>query len=181
MVPGSVDGGGLALEREAMGRRYHHGALDSNVTTDFRANGFSPGHAWTARREILDQVGFYDAMILGSGDAVMGLAAVGRGPLAAEQFLMNARQREHYLAWAKRHYELVGGNISALEGAIFHLWHGDLDDRGYGSRYQHLRAHDFDPYADIKIAENGCWRWSSDKPELHRYVREYFDSRNEDG
>ena len=35
--------------------------------------------------------------------------------------------------------------------------------------------------ADIAIAETGCWRWATDKPDLHRYVRDYFAARKEDG
>src|SRR5208283_3793708 len=32
------------------------------------------GYAWAARREVLDQTGFYDRCIVGGGDAVMGCA-----------------------------------------------------------------------------------------------------------
>ncbi len=44
-----------------------------------------------------------------------------------------------------------------------------------------MHEFDFDPKADIALDHNGCWEWSSDKPELHRRVKQYFASRKEDG
>ena len=61
------------------------------------------------------------------------------------------------------------------------LWHGDLRHRRYGDRYRVREFLDFDPSADIAIDDSGCWRWSSDKPDLHEYVYNYFDQRREDG
>ena len=65
-----------------------------------------------------------------------------------------------------------------VPGRLFHLWHGD---RRYGDRYRVREFLDFDPSADIAIDDSGCWRWSSDKPDLHEYVYNYFDQRREDG
>ena len=42
-------------------------------------------------------------------------------------------------------------------------------------------GHGFDPERDIAIDEHGSLRWSSDKPALHRAVREYFEGRREAG
>jgi hypothetical protein len=64
---------------------------------------------------------------------------------------------------------------------VYHLWHGDLADRGGGARHRGLVPFEFDPVADIAIAEAGCWRWATDKPDLHRYLRDYFAARKEDG
>ena len=35
--------------------------------------------------------------------------------------------------------------------------------------------------ADVRVGPAGAWEWASDKPELHRAVRELFYRRNEDG
>lgn len=75
----------------------------------------------------------------------------------------------------------TGHALLGLGGTLLHLWPGDLADRGYDVRYQGLRVYDFDPFSDVALDENGCWRWNSDKPELHQYVREYFERRREDG
>ncbi len=57
-----------------------------------------------------------------------------------------------------------------------------MRNRRYGGgRYEGLRRFRFDPYEDIAIDEDGCWRWASDKPQMHQYIKEYFPSRREDG
>ena len=38
-----------------------------------------------------------------------------------------------------------------------------------------------DPDEDIRLTVEGLWRWATDKPEMHAYVREYFALRREDG
>jgi hypothetical protein len=44
-----------------------------------------------------------------------------------------------------------------------------------------LEKFEFDPFTDISLADNGCWRWNSNKAELHSFVKTYFESRHEDG
>jgi hypothetical protein len=39
----------------------------------------------------------------------------------------------------------------------------------------------FDPHKDIVLTAEGLWRWGTDKPEMHAYVREHFAGRREDG
>ena len=44
-----------------------------------------------------------------------------------------------------------------------------------------LQRFQFDPFTDIAKDVNGCWRWATEKPEMHAYVRGYFSSRDEEG
>jgi hypothetical protein len=141
----------------------------------------SNGLAWASRREVLDAHGLYDACILGSGDRAMLCAALGTFEYCTRALLMNARQEQHYLAWARPYFETVRGRIGYIPGRAIHLWHGEVTDRRYGARDRGLQPLDFDPYTDIALDHNRCWRWSSDKMELHAFVRRYFESRNEDG
>jgi hypothetical protein len=146
------------------------------------AFGFNQrGHAWAARRELLQSHRFYDACILGSGDAVMALAAWGEFDHAAWHIRMNERQRQHYLTWAEPYHAAVRGKASFVEGDLFHLWHGSEENRRLGGRYQGLEPFEFDPRVDIAADGEGGWRWNSDKPAMHRYVRDYFAARKEDG
>jgi hypothetical protein len=94
---------------------------------------------------------------------------------------MNEKQRRHYVSWGKKFAAAVRGSVGCVEGRVLHLWHGDLGDRQYGERHGGFARYEFDPYTDIALAEGGCWSWSSDKPEMHEYVRAYFASRLEDG
>ena len=139
------------------------------------------GLAWASRRDVLERHGLYDACILGGGDRAILCAALGEFDYAAQAARMNARRFEHYLAWARPYFDSVGGSVGHIPGRIFNLWHGDLYDRKYAERHRWLSKFGFDPFTDIAVDRNGCWRWNSDKRDLHEFVRRYFESRNEDG
>jgi hypothetical protein len=141
----------------------------------------SPGMAWAARRELLKQHNLFDASIIGGGDTALACAAFGQPELAAKLHHMNAWQREVYLKWAQAFYHDVKGNVGHVPGRIIHLWHGEMEDRKPALRHSGLSPHDFNPARDIVIGESGAWRWASDKPALHVYLRDYFSSRQEDG
>lgn len=139
------------------------------------------GLAWAARRDVLDQHGFYDACVLTGGDLAIFCAAIGAMEGRFLRSRMNDLSHRHYMAWAKPFYETVRGSVSHIEGGVFHLWHGSLAERRYGPVLRELRDMGFDPFTDIELTEQETWRWASDKPVLHTHVREYFWSRNEDG
>jgi hypothetical protein len=146
----------------------------------FVADYSAVGLAWAARRSLLERHGLYDARIVGSGDVAIFSAAMGEFDYYFKGHAMNARQLAHYRSWADPFYAAVAGNVGYVDGRIFHLWHGDISDRQYVTRQQGVLKARFDPFADIAVDGSGCWRWNSDKPELHSYVRNYFASRNED-
>lgn len=141
----------------------------------------SNGLAWASPRAVLERHGFYDACILGSGDRAVFCAGLGTFDYCTRGLLMNASQAEHYRAWAGPYFATVRGRIGCIPGRAIHLWHGELRDRRYGERDRGLQPFDFDPFHDIELDSGGSWRWASNKPALHAYVRHYFESRNEDG
>jgi hypothetical protein len=147
--------------------------------TRLRSN--APGVCWAARRELLEQHGFYDTSVVGGDDRAMATAAYGCFEEAIHRLCMNNWQGKRYLAWAKPFYETVRGEVGVLEGNLFHLWHGEMINRRSVSRYEGLQPFDFNPFEDIAIDDNGSWRWNTNKPEMHEYVRDYFASRKEDG
>ena len=110
----------------------------------------------------------------------MAAAALGCFEAAEQVILMNPAQRKDYRAWAEPFHENVGERVGCLDQKLYHLWHGDLRDRRYRERHEGLRRFDFDPEKDLALSESGCWRWASHKPEMHRYVNDYFASRRED-
>jgi hypothetical protein len=140
----------------------------------------SPGHAWAIRRDVIDRRGFYDACIVGGGDSAMACAAYGVLPEVIRLNSMNPRQISHYLNWAEDLHQSVQGDVGLVEGDLLHLWHGKPGDRRWFQRHADLAPFDFDPATDIAHDDAGCWRWNTDKPALHEYVRSYFVSRNED-
>jgi hypothetical protein len=143
--------------------------------------GTTAGLAWAARRASLDGLGLYDACVLGSGDRVILSAALGQFEYGAAAVQMTARHEEHYRSWAKRFASVMGGRVGSIDGRIIHLWHGDLRDRKYGARHRGLKRFGFDPFVDIVVDADGCWRWNTPKADMHDYVKRYFASRKEDG
>jgi hypothetical protein len=139
------------------------------------------GFAWAARREVLDRHGFYDGCIIGGGDAACTGAVYGRPEAIIRRHTMNDQQRDRYMAWAEPFFQTVWAEVLSVDEPIFHLWHGALSDRRPRERHLGLGPFHFDPFQDVAIAASGAWRWNSDKPCLHRYVRDYFAARNEDG
>jgi hypothetical protein len=136
------------------------------------------GLAWASRRDVLERHGFYDACILGSGDRVMLCAALGRFDAGIRAALMNPARAAHYRAWAEPYSKTVGGRVDCIPGTVYHLWHGDLADRRYAERHRILEH--FDPRTDIALDEARSWRWSSPKPDMHTFIRRYFERRHED-
>lgn len=141
----------------------------------------TPGLAWAARRDLLEQHGFYDGCIIGGGDTAMACAAFSAFGHVTRLHCMNEWQRARYMDWAGPFHRAVGGAVSFIDGDVFHLWHGAIDDRKTRQRHEGLQPFGFDPHEDIAIAATGCWQWATDKPQLHRYVRDYFAARKEDG
>ena len=182
--PFASDASDANVHRQAFTRMWTRGALPDEVFFERGWSmklGYSPGHAWVARRELLERHGFYDAFILGAGDKLMASAALGRQRDSVEAFSMTQRQYDHYLAWADPWFDSVAGKVGYLQGHLRHLWHGSLGRRRYPDRYDAFPDFHFDPYQDIALASDGSWRWSSSKPELHRHVAGYFTARREDG
>jgi hypothetical protein len=151
------------------------------LRTKDRRGDVAVGMAWGARRSLLEQHGLFDACIIGGGDRALACAAYGCFEVAVAMMAMNRHQEDYYLSWARPFYESVRGAVSFIDADVQHLWHGNLIDRRTGERQLGLGAFDFDPYRDIADDTSGCWRWNSDKPALHAYLRKYFASRNEDG
>ncbi len=141
------------------------------------------GLAWAFRREVLQKHGFYDRSVLGGGDLVQLLAVFGYfgqpgtremfAPWCSDRHLLDAE------AWGRRLAADVNVSVFYAGGLVLHLWHGSVENRKYDERGLILKAADYDPAADIALDDNGCWRWNSDKPELHRRVKEYFWNRQE--
>jgi hypothetical protein len=93
---------------------------------------------------------------------------------------MSDAHRAHYRRWAEPFFRDVRGAVGAGKSDLCHLWHGSLRDRRYRQRHDSMRQFDFDPDADLQRDASDLWKWKSNKPALHQFVRHYFASRRED-
>jgi hypothetical protein len=151
---------------------------ENNLPYGFRAT--STGIAWAARREIIENHGLYDAMIIGGGDRAMLNAMYGQFDKEMRLHHLNKARQEHYLKWAQPYHRAIAEKIGNVSGKIYHLWHGDLINRNYRSRHRLLANFDFEPDLDLVIGPNGAWRWARSRPKLERFLVNYFNDRAED-
>jgi hypothetical protein len=153
----------------------------AQVATARLAGEFSctAGLAWAARRELLARHGLYDAGIVGGGDRAIACAALGAWSGLQQQHSLGPAQWAHYLAWARPFHADAAGRIGCLPGAVLNLPHGARAARNYRGRHAGLGRLAFDPARDITRDAGGCWRWNTDRPELHAYVRDYLCNRGD--
>lgn len=138
------------------------------------------GYAWAARRGVLDRHRFFDRSILGGGTREFALAAIGDIETLHRSKVRTASEWSLVAEWAAGLADDVGGNVGYIDGTVTHLWHGSLADRRHGARHERFRRFGFDPLADVSAASGEAWTWATPKPEMHAFVRRYFDSRRED-
>jgi len=177
----ALDGG---YTRPSVGSLVEQGAPMGQLLGHFpgRLPGIrSPGHALAARRDLLQQHGLFDAAIVGGGDTLLLAAALGHPHVLTTVHVMNEAYAAYYLAWARRFERDVRGRLGSVPGDLIHLWHGTMEDRRSPERYHALAAFDYNPAEDLAVDPSGAWRWNSDKPDMHAYLRDYFAIRNEDG
>jgi hypothetical protein len=175
----------LELTAPSVGYTIATGKLEPGilgVAGSYVTGGPTNGLAWAARRSLLDRHGLYDAHVLGQGDRAIVCAAVAKFDDWVLAAAANRRQEQHYRAWAEPFFADVAKGIGFIDGRIFHLWHGDAKARTLRTpHYRDFGKFSFDPFNDIAVDANGCWRWNSVKPEMHRYVADFFAFRKEDG
>ena len=140
-----------------------------------------PGLAWCIRRDVIDQHGFYDAMIMGAADRMLLHAAYGEIFQKPTTVGMTDSHFAHYLKWAQPFYHTVQGSVGYIDHTAYHLWHGEIPNRRYWDRHDAVVNMGFDPVTDIKHGDNGAWHWARPRPELERYCIDYFQQRLEDG
>jgi hypothetical protein len=141
-----------------------------------------PGFAWAARREIFDEIGFFDTLIMGSGDVVIvdALCDHDINPKRVPYLYCRYDFMHDIRNWHERIRQRVQGKVSYIRGDILHLYHGSLKNRRYNFRDDAMKYFDFDPKSDLKLNADQCFEWASKKNGLHRYMRYYFWARNED-
>jgi hypothetical protein len=155
------------------------------------------GFGWAARAEVLAEVGLYDAAVVGGGDKLIYAASFGtdeRWCARASRLLeatlppcprcghLGAAPEffDHYVAWARRWSRAVTGRVGFADQTVRSLYHGNRHYRRYQSRRDTLLRHAFDPRLDLTVEPDGCWAWSSRKPDLHLEVWNYLFERRED-
>jgi hypothetical protein len=154
-------------------------SFDSKNNLGKRTTSF--GIAWAGSTALMRRHTFYDAMIIGGGDRAMACAAYGRYQEVMSFLRLSTGRTAHYLNWATPYFAAVQGNVGHVPGAVFHLWHGNIEDRYYQARQQAFERLDFLPHRDLEREPSGVWKWRTSQIEFARFFQQYFDARREDG
>jgi len=144
-----------------------------------RITGY-PGLAWAFRRSLLEEHGMYDAFPVGAGDKALAISLSGNYSYIKKRFYLDEVRTKHFLSWAEPFSASVNNKVGCIDEKIYTYFHGSHENRKYLERHAKLAQFHFNPSDDLCYGRDGCWRWGSDKPELHEYVKQYFYSRKED-
>jgi len=157
--------------------QHHHHRHHARNTTPGATGG-----AWAFTRFAFDAVGgLLDTCILGAADWYMAFGLIGNttdGHPEAQS--CGQAYAESIRRWQVRAFQSIKGNIGYIDNFCIHGFHGELKNRGYGSRWMILRDHDFDPLTDITRDWQGLLRFTGNKPRFRDEIRRYFVSRSED-
>lgn len=143
--------------------------------------GGHPGLAWAGRIETIDKLGgLIDRCVHGSGDSHMANALRGDVHtyyLKRETSPAFKELLDNWQALCDKH---VKRNIGHLDGVCNHYWHGTYEKRGYNTRWDIICHHQYDPFTDIEVDENGLYRFAGNKPDFEQDLRLTFIARNDD-
>lgn len=171
--------------RSSLAFQYVHQKLTSTMLQKWTYPGTQlplvDGYAWVSRLDFIQKHGLYDASVIGGGTREFAYTAMGNLDTLLAARPRSVAQANHLLTWARPLAKASGGSIQYIKGCIYHLWHGASHRRRYGIRHYDFRRFNFDPSTDIVAISGEGWHWSSKKPEMHNWVRSYFEARKEDG
>ena len=140
------------------------------------------GFVWAARKVAIRQHFLYEHMLFGGGDSIMARSFMSNKiPEMPIRLFSTDAMRADQDIYASRIYKETQGSVYYAKGVVFHLWHGDEAGKLKFFRHKILQFFNFSPTGDIRIGPSGLLEWSSDKPEFHQAVGEYYRIRNEDG
>lgn len=161
-----------------------YGTPYPKATKGYPASWGSPGLAWAANLENLDQIGgLPDTHVLGGADWWLSHMLISDTPVPGlerytkgfqDKFLQQQRLCER---WIKR-------DVGYVRGMVYHWFHGKTVNRGYNTRENILINNLFDPTTDLKKDHRGVYQmetWEPRQIAMYDQIRAYFRNRNEDG
>jgi hypothetical protein len=130
------------------------------------------GFAWGAQRSLLREMPLYDKALVGGADHIMAHAAAGHigHNCITKSFTEDI---EAVNKWSKKFFKKTKGRLGFVEGDLYHIWHGSLENRQYLKRIK-----EFTPIAKkiSKKDKNGLYITEDDT-----YVKNYFKHRENTG
>lgn len=158
---------------------YKNVQLTSEIPTEW-SEEYHPGFAWAAKKSLIIKHGLYDRLIIGGGDSALAYALYGQYEALKIRHFLNDIRYKNYLEWSQPFNSVINSKIDYVDQKIYHLWHGEIENRQYYSRHLKLNELGFDPYNDIDFDDNGLWKWTNASKEVRLFLLNYFKHRKED-
>lgn len=115
-----------------------------------------------------------------SGDWHMAFGLVGAPDLHPEMKSCGPGYVGAIKAWQARAAAAGNKTVGCVDAHGLHYWHGPLPDRAYGTRWNILRDHRYDPGHDVFRTHDGVVQLMAAKQAMGDGILKYFAARNED-
>jgi len=138
-----LDDSGNILENRRSLASYKIDPISRKNIDRLLGKGYNPGVAWLSRTSILKEKKLFDKMYVGGGDTIMAYALY-----SVRNGWTLDRVRENNESIYSGALDWISGfgsyRVGFLKEDVSHLYHGDLKDRNYDSRYKALKKIDLD-------------------------------------
>lgn len=157
---------------------------NENLNYKSRNSHGCPGGAWIANVKRMKFCFPIPSIIIGSGDEWLayGFYCTEKlsKPMQDQLDIYSKDVKDSLLKYLKA---ICNMNIktSFVQGKVFHLWHGDVQNRQYTTRHQIMEKHNFHPKKDVFVNENGILELTGNNPGIEKDLLSYFKERKEDG
>jgi len=191
--PGWADGLGRALEKNPIAQPFSEWAYIDNLSKPPRRlfpslvaahpERGAMGGAWGFRREVLTDIGLYDACVVGGGDTATVNGWLPLNGFGNSVQMMPTPQRQHYTQWLERAAPLRG-RVGLVEGVAYFINHapaGVCNRYRTAERMRLLLEAQFDPVRHLQEGQDGCWRWTEAAATLPGKVAECLLRRDGKG
>jgi hypothetical protein len=149
---------------------------DTLISSVKDRNILGSGMGWSITRESFRAIGgFFDKGILGNGDTLFYNCMVPTINIKNEQYFLI---QEFYLAY-RTNFQNINPKVTYLNTHIYHLSHGTLKNRKYGSRHNEILGQIRTPWNSLfSLNSDGFWELIDNS--LSKKMIDYFISRKED-
>lgn len=160
------------IDRSGHSAMYHY--LKTGQMVSKRCGG-----SWSFRRDLLRETQILQYCIVGGGDNPWSYAAVD------PKLIVNSTLYRYYsnsfrkllVDWVQRFHDTAKqlGGLGCVEQTATTLAHGTLEGRDYCNRHKGMMC--YEP-RDVVALPGQPFFWATDKPALHKYVRNYLEGRD---
>lgn len=150
--------------------------VDTLTSSIKETNYIGSGMGWAITRETFHALGgFFDKGILGNGDTLFFNCMQPKVNINEGHYYLI---QDSYMAYRKN-YQSVNPRVTYLDCHIYHLSHGTLKNRQYGSRHNEILG-PINQGWDSLFSLNSEGFWELTDISLNKKMIDYFISRKED-